>query len=102
MMTLATMADRSLPLAERVASALAAVARGIRSDEIASISELVADVAAADRLARADFEYTLAEVAYWDDSGDMSRWDLMNATLTAHTAALAAYRARMAQGVARG
>lgn len=90
-MTLATMADRTLPLAERVASALAAAARGIRSDEIASISELVADVAAADRLARA------ADAL---DADDWSMVDEEGVPLVAdvHIAALDAYRARM-QGV---
>ena len=98
-MTLATMADRSLPLAERVASALAAATRGIRSDEIASISELVADVAAADRLARA--------AAAWYVAVDED--PLPGHGMSANTAAEyemdkaeAAYRARMAQGVGDG
>ena len=88
-MTLATMADRSLPLAERVQAAL--LCCDMDDAHEAARAALLADVAAADRLARAD-------AGYWDwVGGDPDEWGIGEA----HIDALAAYRARM-QGVARG
>ena len=92
-MTIATMTDRTLPLAELVASALAAAARGIRSDEIASISDLVADIAAADRLARACSAWIDAT-----DDPDVPMIDVEPKEAAMNTAHIA-YRARMAQEV---
>ena len=88
-MTLATMADRSLPLAERVE----AYRWADRADSgfAAAHAALLADVAAADRLARAgDVASAAAATA---GSAEYTR-------LTGEfMAALGAYRARMAQGV---
>ena len=85
-MTLATMADRTLPLAERVE----AWYWSERTDRGAigyqdAVDELLADIAAADRLARA------ADGWSEDDSG--------HEELVEYNRTLAAYRARMAQGV---
>ncbi len=91
-MTLATMADRSLPLAERVQAAL--LCCDMDDAHEAARAALLADVAAADRLARA------ADAL---DADDWSMVDEEGVPLVAdvHIAALDAYRARM-QGVARG
>jgi len=111
-MSIATMADRTLPLAERVASALAAAARGIHSDEIASISDLIADVAAADRLARAASAWSFTRDAALDRlyaapdpiRGTVAGDDEADseAAYREYEDAFDAYRARMAQGVDRG
>lgn len=102
-MTLATMADRALPLAKRVNAAYLVGIRVADGDENgrdarAALDALRADVAAADRLARTtdDFEASCLDITIrrivpreHDEEGE---W----------RAALEAYRARMAQGVARG
>lgn len=103
-MTLATMADRSLPLAERVQAALSMVLYdGVEDvgDYALAKAALLADVAAADRLALADSIYADAHEEYWDGGGSESLWELEEAAMVEHTAALDAYRARM-QGVADG
>lgn len=92
-MTLATMADRSKPLAERVQAAL--LCWDMDDAHEAARAALLADVAAADRLARA--------CSAWIDATDDPTVRLIDvepkeaAMDTAHIA----YRARM-QGVARG
>jgi hypothetical protein len=110
-MTIATMTDRTLPLAERVlrlvneGSTLAGV------EYAAALDDLLADIAAADRLARAglilaDYRGVRIEPTRRTDNGDTttlvfdaSKWDQAR---EGYHAALDAYRARMAQGVARG
>ena len=111
-MTLATMADRTLPLAKRVTAAYLVgiqVADGDENgqDALAALDSLRADVAAADRLARAavmsksawgqgvDPRFMPPEVAADVGRARLEAADEMDA-------ALDAYRARMAQGVARG
>jgi hypothetical protein len=95
-MTLAKMADRSLPLAERVAAMIRMVAdRDPVSDY--DIDELLADIAAADRLARAANIYADEEDEYWRSGGEP--FELEQMANEEYSAALAAYRARMAQGV---
>ena len=96
---LAILTDRSLPLAERVNAAYLVgiqVADGDENgqDARAALDGLRADVAAADRLARA------ADAL---DADDWSMVDEEGVPLVAdvHIAALDAYRARM-QGVACG
>lgn len=92
-MTLATMADRSKPLAERVQAAL--LCWDMDDAHEAARAALLADVAAADRLARA--------CSAWIDATDDPTVRLIDvepkeaAMDTAHIA----YRARM-QGVTRG
>lgn len=93
-MTLARMADRSLPLAERVEAALSVVPHGDETTENA-LTELLADIAAADRLARATDAWFVAV----DGPIDEIAIGLRHADIDV---ALAAYRARMAQGVANG
>ena len=94
-MTLAYIYDRTRPLAERVQDAIDAIIcerdwGNTTEAEEAALSEVIADIAAADRLARAD-------VGYWDwVGGDSCEWGVSEE----HVAALDAYRARMAQGVA--
>lgn len=96
-MTLATMSDRTLPLAERVKAAVRCGMNAQAGDErflpvLDALDVLLADIAAADRLARAD-------AGYWDwVGGDSDEWGISED----HAAALAAYRARMAQGVSGG
>lgn len=91
-MSIERMTDRTLPLAERVLR-LANEGRTLAGAEYAAaLDALLADVAAADRLARAD-------AGYWDwVGGDSCEWGVSEE----HTAALAAYHARLAQGVGRG
>ena len=119
-MTIATMADRSLPLADSVHDVIVAAMKAHRwtpSDEDAfwaTADELLADIAAADRLARATDEAHRAFRAYqdagWDTDADTASYNDMMDRLGAYAeamddeanAALAAYRARMAQGVGRG
>lgn len=100
-MTIATMADHTLPLAERVQAAVFIALRMYpeRSEEYdIALTALIADIAAADRLARAMRDY--------HDTLDAGRKMAVNGELVkmadAMFAALDAYRARMAQGVARG
>lgn len=92
-MTAPTWADRSLPLAERVRLAMLVDWDKDNADgRWDARDELLADIAAADELARASD--TL-------DADDWSMVDKEGVPLVAdvHIAALAAYRARMAQGV---
>ena len=99
MMTLATMADNALPLAERVNAAYLVgiqVADGDENgqDARAALDALRADVAAADRLARA----CIPPLRHDDPSDDQKAYD---ANFYEYEDALDAYRARV-QGVARG
>lgn len=104
-MTAPTWADRSLPLAERVRLALLdPLSIGVSAT--AHRDELVADVAAAERLARAEIALGVAADAVSSlDRPDRIRvkaeW---NAAKAERGEALAAYvhRARKAQGVGRG
>lgn len=89
------MLDRSRPLAERVLRLVNEGGTLAGADYAATLDELLADIAAADELARADWAYTEAEAGYYDDSGNESRWDAVNTTMEAHSAALAAYHERM-------
>lgn len=93
-MTAPALADRSLPLAERVAAMIRMVAdRDPVSDY--DIDELLADIAAADRLARAgdDLRGHISRVL-------SSGLHLVHGfAVNVFDEALAAYRARMAQGV---
>lgn len=88
-MTLATMADRSLPLAERVLEAIRDA--GLHGFQGGTLTELLMDIAAADRLARAvhDEKRTLggneSALAYFD-------------AFSERVAALDAYRVRMGVG----
>lgn len=88
-MTAHTWIDRSLPLAERVRLACFFdwSIRVAGDDATAALAELLADVAAADRLARAGLA-----VECDASTEDVREWHR----------ALAAYRARMAQGVGDG
>lgn len=94
-MTLATMADHSLPLAERVVRLVNVGSTLSGAEYAAALDALRADIAAADRLARA--------CSAWIDATDDPTVRLIDvepkeaAMDTAHIA----YRARM-QGVARG
>lgn len=95
---LATMIDRTLPLAERLR---AAVVEGVKRDRTELIEftqamdDLLADIEVADRLARAMRDY--------HDTLDAGRKMAVNGELVkladAMFAALDAYRERMAQGV---
>lgn len=102
-MSIATMADRTLPLAERVQAAL--LCWDMDDAHEAARAELIADVAAADRLARAMFALDEASDApirltAWRGLDPLaSDSELVDAAKEA-TAAHLAYRARMAQGVA--
>lgn len=102
-MTLATMADRSLPLAERVNAAYLVgiqVADGDENgqDARAALDGLRADVAAADRLARATAAWYVAV-----DEDPLPGHGMSKATAAEYEMDQAeeSYRARM-QGVARG
>lgn len=108
-MSIERMADRALPLAERVAAYRWADYTG--SGYAEAQDTLLADIAAADRLARGTDEAHRAFRAYqdagWDTDADTSSYNDMMDRLGAYAeamddeanAALAAYRARMAQGV---
>ncbi len=103
-MSIATMADRTLPLKARVrglATLPDSEAMGKPFED--ALAELIADVAAADRLARAEIALAVAADAVSSlDRPDRVRvkaeW---NAAKAERGEALAAYvyRARMAQGV---
>ena len=75
-MTLATMADRTLPLAERVTAAYLVGIRVADGDENgqdarAALDSLRADVAAADRLARACLPHETED----DPAGDQKAYE---------------------------
>ena len=101
-MSIKRMTDRTLPLAERVQAAL--LCWDMDDANEAARAELIADVAAADRLARAavmsksawgqgvDPRFMPPEVAADVGRARLEAADEMDA-------ALDAYRARMAQGV---
>lgn len=101
---LAILTNRSLPLAERVQAAL--LCWDMDDAHEAARAALLADVAAADRLARAEIALAVAA----DAVSSLDRPDRIqvkvewNAAKAERGEALAAYvhRARMAQGVARG
>ena len=95
-MTLATMADRSKPLAERVQAAL--LCWDMDDAHEAARAALVADVAAADRLAVACSAWYAAV-----DESPLPEHGMSAATAAEYEMDQAeeAYRARM-QGVARG
>ena len=105
-MTLATMADRSLPLAERVVRLVNVGSTLSGAEYAAALDALLADVAAADRLARAEIALAVAA----DAVSSLDRPDRIqvkvewNAAKVERGEALAAYvhRARMAQEVDRG
>ena len=103
-MSIERMADRSLSLAERVG----AVGLVGRNDRTASyydaLAALLADIAAADRLARCRCAALEADDAWETMSGEgpedsVALWDALVGAEEKERAALAAYRARMAQGV---
>lgn len=118
------MADRSLSLADRVKMAIDDYPCWPGADDpkaVALLAGLLADVAAADRLARATEAHQVAKDKWITVSAkfngtsyrskasydrDLKRYDVareaFTLTGTAYSAALAAYRARMAQGVAHG
>ena len=89
-MTIATMADRTLSLAERAQAAL--LCWDMDDAHEAARAELIADVAAADRLARACIPPTRED----DPADDQKAYD---ANFYEYEDALAAYLARVAQGV---
>ena len=101
-MSIATITDRTLPLAERVQAAL--LCWDMDDAHEAARAALLADIAAADRLARA----TVAVADAAEQVASPNRTDRVrvhvewNAAKTTGDDALDAYRARMAQGVARG
>ena len=93
-MTAPTWADRSLPLAERVRLALLLDWDKDNADgRWDARDELLADIAAADRLARAD--WAVFEAALRGEPHSPAK-------RLEYETAMDAYRARMAQGVARG
>lgn len=108
-MSIERMTDRTLPLAERVTAAVRSGMNAQAGDErflplLDALDGLLADVAAADRLARA--AVVVADAAEQVSSAIATDWVRVhvewNAAKTTGDAALAAYRARMAQGVGRG
>ena len=99
MMSIATMTDRTLPLAERVRAAVYLALRmypDLADEYDIALTALLADIAAADRLARAmrDYHDTLDAGRI----GDMAAGGELVKMADAMFAALDAYRARMAQG----
>lgn len=96
-MSIERMADRSLPLAERVRLALLDP-QSIGVSATAHRDELVADIAAADELARATSAWYVA-MEELDPDGTLGH---SAATEYEMDKAEAAYRARMAQGVTHG
>lgn len=107
---MATMTDRSKPLAERVQAAL--LCWDMDDAHEAARAELIADVAAADRLARAASAWSFTRDAAMDRlyaapdpiRGTVAGDDEADseAAYREYEDAMDAYRARMAQGVARG
>lgn len=112
-MSIERMADRTLPLAQRVTAAYLVgiqVAYGDENgqDARAALDSLRADIAAADRLARAalvvaDYKGMRMELTRRVDIGDTTTLvydaNAWYQTGEDYKSALAAYRARMAQGV---
>ncbi len=94
-MTLATMADRSLPLAERVERLVNVGSTLSGAEYAAALDALLADVAAADRLARATAAWYVAV-----DEDPLPGHGMSKATAAEYEMDQAeeAYRARMAQG----
>ena len=117
-MTIATMADRSLPLADSVHDVIVAAMKAHRwtpSDEDAfweTADELLADIAAADRLARAASVWSFTRDAALDRlyaapdpiRGTVAGDDEADseAAYREYEDAMYEYRARMAQEVDRG
>lgn len=123
-MTAPAWADRSLSLAERVRMAIDDYPCWPDADDpeaLALLTELLADVAAADRLARATEAHQVAQDKWITAAAklngtshrskasydrDLKRYDVaqeaFKLTDSAYSAALAAYRVRMAQGVTHG
>lgn len=101
-MTLATMADRTLPLAERVQAAL--LCWDMDDAHEAARAELIADIAAADRLARAGDSWFLASSAYacCESSEVKAAKATLDTASVEYIVAVDSYRARVAQGVNRG
>ena len=112
-MTLAYIYDRTRPLAERVQDAIDAIIcerdwGNTTEAEEAALSEVIADIAAADRLARAvdvvaDYKGMRMELTRRVDIGDTTTLvydaNAWYQTGEDYRSALDAYRARMAQGV---
>jgi len=96
-MTAPTWADRSLPLAERVLRLVNEGSTLSGAEYAATLDELLADIAAADRLARAANIYADEEDEYWRSGGEP--FELEQMANEEYSAALADYRARMGQGV---
>lgn len=112
-MSIATMADRTLPLVERVqAACLLDWDKDNADGRWDARDALIADVAAADRLARAASAWSFTRDAAMDRlyaapdpiRGTVAGDDEADseAAYREYEDAMAAYRARMAQGVARG
>ena len=108
-MSIERMADRTLPLATRVQAAL--LCWDMDDAHEAARAELIADVAEADRLARAalvvaDYKGMRMELTRRVDIGDTTTLvydaNAWYQTGEDYRSALDAYRARMAQGVDRG
>lgn len=93
-MTLARMTDRSLPLAERVAEMVGLFRLWPKGYPEAS-DDLLADIAAADRLARDVASYHDA-LETWQADGSRPWKDVGEGPFGVFMATLAAYRARMA------
>ena len=89
-MSIERMADRTLPLAERVQAAL--LCWDMDDAHEAARADLIADVAAADRLARACLPHETDD----DPADDQKAYE---DSCQEWNAALDAYRARIAQGV---
>lgn len=115
-MSIATMADRTLPLAERVSAAIKLAMESVtgtmdgtwskRQNDLAErgCDALLADIAAADRLARAvAVYYDALDAMARDGEVDGRGWrEFAGDAWGDHTKSLAAYRARIAQGVGDG
>ena len=97
-MSIERMLDRTLPLAERVRAAVYLALRmypDLADEYDIALTALLADIAAADRLARACLPHEKDD----DPADDQKAYD---DACEDWTEALDAYRARMAQGVNRG
>ena len=96
------MADPTVPLAERVQAAL--LCWDMDDAHRRARAELLADVAAADRLGQAGDSWFLASSAYacCESSEVKAAKATLDTASVEYIVAVDAYRARMAQGVDRG